>query len=210
MSATSRELVWPLGGLSLLSPVTLTAAPELAANLLSSTRTQTSIHFHYVAGAIPGLIVGAVFGAAWLVRRRPRLLPWVTGGIVVLGVLANVRLAPVPAWRHVPGGQSLGAREAQVSEHDRIAKRALERIPAGAVVSASNTLGAHLSERRRVLSFPRLLDARWVAVDETRPSFLDRVSAPEDAAAAVRRLRNDPRWRAVFAQDGVLVFRKVG
>jgi uncharacterized membrane protein len=115
------ELLWPLGALPLLSPASLTAAPELAANLLSSTRTQTSIHFHYVAGAIPGLIAGAVFGAAWLVRRWPRALPWACIGVVVLGAVANVRLAPIPAWRHVPGGESLGAREAHVTEHDRIA-----------------------------------------------------------------------------------------
>jgi hypothetical protein len=150
-----------------------------------------------------------VFGAAWLVRRRPRVFPWVCIGVVVLGALANVRLAPIPAWRHVPGGESLGAREAHVTEHDRIAKRALRLIPPDAPVSATNVLGAHLSERRRIFSFPRLADAEWVAVDERRPSYLDDASAPERAAAAVRRLRGDPRWRIVFSADGVLVFRRV-
>jgi hypothetical protein len=70
-------------------------------------------------------------------------------------------------------------------------------------------LGAHLSERRRILSFPRLAGAEWVAVDETRPSYLDDAAAPERAAAAVRRLRGDPSWRLVFSADGVLVFRRV-
>jgi uncharacterized membrane protein len=203
------ELLWPLGGLPLLSPASLTALPEVAANLLSSTRTQTSIHFHYTAGAIPGLVVGAMFGAAWLGRRRPSWLPWLASAAVVLAVVANVRLAPVPAWRHVPGGETLGSREAHVTEHDRIAERALQLIPDDATVSASNVLGAHLSERRRILSFPRLRDATWVAVDETRPSFLDRVAAPAPAAAALRRLLADPRWRLVFSEDGVLVFRRV-
>jgi uncharacterized membrane protein len=203
------ELLWPLGGLPLLSPASLTAVPELAANLLSSTRTQTSIHFHYTAGAIPGFIAGAIFGAAWLGRRRRRWQPWLTSGVVVVAVLANVRLAPVPAWRHVPGGESLGSREGHVAEHDHVVERALRLIPPGATVSASNVLGGHLSERRRLLSFPRLLDAEWVAIDETRPSFLDRANAPAAAAVAVRRLRNDLRWRLVFSQDGVLIFRRV-
>ena len=203
------QLLWPLGLLPLLSPASLTAAPELAANLLSSTRTQTSIHFHYVAGAIPGLVVGAIFAAAWLVRRRPRLLPWVSAGVVVLAAVANVRLAPVPAWRHVPGGESLGAREGQVTAHDRVAQRALRLIPPDAAVSATNVLGGHLSERRRIFSFPQLRDAAWVAIDETRPSYLDRANAPTLGSAAVRRLRTDPRWRLVFSENGVLIFRRV-
>ena len=202
------QLLWPLAALPLLSPASLTAAPELAANLLSSTRTQTSIHFHYTAGAIPGLVVGAIFAAAWLARRRRHLLPWVTTGLLALGVVANVRLAPIPAWRHVPGGESLGSREADVTEHDRIAARALRLIPADEPVSASNSLGGHLSERRRIFSFPRLAESRWVAVDETRPSYLDDVTAPVRAAAALRRLREDRRWRLVFSEDGVLVFRR--
>ena len=42
----------PLAALCLLAPLVLVAAlPELALNLLSSTPTQTSIHFHYTAGA---------------------------------------------------------------------------------------------------------------------------------------------------------------
>jgi uncharacterized membrane protein len=203
------ELLWPLGGLPLLSPASLTAVPELAANLLSSTRTQTSIHFHYTAGAIPGFVAGAIFGAAWLGRRRRRWQPWLASGAVVLAVLANVRLAPVPAWRHVPGGESLGSREGHVTAHDRMAEQALRLIPPDATVSASNTLGGHLSERRRILSFPRLLDADWAAVDETRPSFLDDITAPIPAGKALMRLRADRRWRLVFAEDGVFVFQRV-
>jgi uncharacterized membrane protein len=203
------ELLWPLGGLSLLSLASLTAVPEVAANVLSSTRTQTSIHFHYTSGAIPGLLVGAVFGAARLARRRRALAPWIASGIVVLGVVANVRLAPVPLWRHVPGGESRGAREATFTDHDRALSRAAHLVPRGATVSATNALGGHLSERRSVLSFPQLGDARWVAVDETRPSYLDRVSAPLPTASAIRRLRRDSEWRLVFSEDGVLVFRRV-
>ena len=70
--ATSRtcwDLLAPLGGLPLLSPlVAASALPELALNLLSGTRTQSSIHFHYTAGAIPGLVAGAVLGAARVQR----------------------------------------------------------------------------------------------------------------------------------------------
>ena len=51
------------------------ALPELALNLLSSTRTQTSIHFHYTAGAIPGLVAAPCSAPPRLQRRAPRLRP---------------------------------------------------------------------------------------------------------------------------------------
>ena len=122
-------------------------------------------------------------------------------------LLSAFALGPLPIWRALPGGDGLARETFRVTEHDREASRALRLIPGNAVVSASNSLGAHLSGRRRVLSFPRLLDARWIAVDETSPGYLDRI-APRPYARAIRRLRADPRWELVHARDGVLVFRR--
>ncbi len=196
------ELLLPLAALPLLAPfAALTALPELAANLLSSTRTQQSIHFHYTAAAIPGLVVAAVLGARRL-RGRP-----VATGVVVVALAANFLLGAIPVWRAFPGGESLGTREQLVSAHDRVAERALELIPDDAVVSATNSLGAHLSERSRVHSFPFLRDAEWVATDETRPGYGDRISALA-TSERLRRLRLDPAWRIVFDEDGVTVFRR--
>ena len=201
------ELVLPLLALPLLAPLAaLTALPELAANLLSSTRTQTSIHFHYTAAAIPGLIVAAVLGAARLRGRTGRLRPLVTA-VVAAGVVANYALGAIPVWRAFPGGESLGSREHEVTAHDRVAERALRVIPDDAVVSATNSLGGHLSERRRVLSFPVFDGATWIAADETRPGYADRI-APLATSERLRRLRLDPRWRIVFDEDGIVVFRR--
>jgi hypothetical protein len=58
------------------------------------------------------------------------------------------------------------------------------------------------------LSFPRLDDATWVAVDETNGSYNDG-SAPLPMETDVMVLRRNPAWRLVFEQDGVLVFRRV-
>jgi hypothetical protein len=68
-------------------------------------------------------------------------------------------------------------------------------------------LGAHLSDRRRIFSFPLLREARWVIVDERRLTFLDSLK-PGRSKAALRQLRRNPRWTQVFAEDGVLVFRR--
>jgi uncharacterized membrane protein len=194
-------LLLPLALLPLLAPLVLVAAaPELALNLLSATRTQTSIHFHYTAALTPVLFAAAVLGAK-RVRRD------VGGTLVVFALAANFVLGAVPVWSSFPGGQDLHASSFSVDGHDRVIERALDVVPGDAVVSASNSLGAHLSERERILSFPRLDDAEWVAADERSPGYADRF-APLPYANALSRLRRDDNWRLVFEEDGVLVFRR--
>jgi uncharacterized membrane protein len=198
------ELVAPLAALCVLAPLVLVAAlPELAINLLSATQTQTSIHFHYTAGLIPPLVIAAVFGA----KRLNRWTFPVAAIVVTAALLGNYRLGPIPGWRHVPGGETFQATAARVTVHDRVAARALALIPESAVVSATNTLGAHLSARKRVLSFPFVQDATWIAADETQPGYADRY-APLPTAIQLAALRRNPDWRLVFEEDGVLVFSR--
>jgi uncharacterized membrane protein len=198
------DLVAPLAGLCLLAPLVLVAAlPELALNLLSATPTQTSIHFHYTAGLIPPLVIASILGARRLARWAVPVAALVLGATLV----ANYRLGPIPGWRHVPGGSHFQATAAHVTRHDRITARALSLIPKNAAVSATNTLGAHLSARRRVLSFPFVQEAQWIAADETQPGYADRY-APLPMAIALVALRRNPDWRLVFEQDGVLVFHR--
>ena len=198
------NLLLPMAGLALLSPLLLVALiPELALNLLSSVDAQSSIHYHYVAAEIPILFAAAAIGAGRLGRWAGT-----AGTVVVLtAILGNYWLGPIPVWRFVPGGQTFQAKSAHVSRHDRIAARMLKLIPATAPVTATNSLGAHLSERKRIFSFPYLRDATWVIVDERKPSLGDH----NDHRLGLRRiqqLRHDPRFRLVAAADGVLIFRR--
>jgi uncharacterized membrane protein len=198
------QLLWPLAFLPLLAPLVLVAAlPELAINVLSAIPTQTSIHFHYTAGVIAPLIVATVFGA----KRVGRDALAIASAAVVVALVANYRLGPLPLWQHVPGGQRFQATAGDVTAHDRIAQRALALIPDHDVVSATNSLGAHLSARARVLSFPFVEDARWIAADETQPGYADRF-APLATAEQLVWLRRNPEWRLVFERDGVLVFKR--
>jgi uncharacterized membrane protein len=202
------HLLLPLSLLFVLSPLALVAfLPEAALNQLSATPTQTSIHFHYLAAAIPPLVAATVLGAAALVRRFPATTGAVLATAVAVAVAANWKLGAVPLWTVVPGGEDFQAHDWRVTAHDRIAERAIRLVPADAVVSSTNVLGAHLSARRRVLSLPKLGDATWVVADETRSSYADRV-APLPSAAALVRLRRNTGWRLVFEDDGVLVFHK--
>jgi uncharacterized membrane protein len=195
----------PLAGLFFLSPLVLVAAvPDLALNLLSKTSTQQSIHFHYTAGLLAPLVVASVLGAARL--RRPVTVATVAVGVALV---SNFVLGAIPLWRLFPEGETYGSLATRVTPHDRIAERAVALIPSGAVVSSTNSLGAKLSARRRVLSFPTIQDATWIAADETQPGYLDQGLKFAPTAARLARLRRDPAWTLVFEQDGVLVFHRV-
>jgi len=186
------QLASPLVGLFLAAPLLLIPAlPELAANLLSETETQTSIEFHYTAPITPFLVAGAILGAARLPRLAPLVLTASLAGAVVLG----------PLW----AGELVPDR---MSAHDRVAAEALELIPPDAPVSSTNGLGAHLSARRRVFSFPVVGNATWVAVDLRRASYLDRRSAPSTAAIPLARLRLSGGWATEMAEDGIFVLSR--
>jgi uncharacterized membrane protein len=182
-------LLLPLGLLPLAAPLALLPAlPELGLNLLSTTTTQTSVKTHYAATAIPALLAATVYGVARVGERA--------GYVAALAALAGaVALGPV------------GRIGVEAGPHDAAARRALAIVPDGAPVSATNALGAHLSDRKRIFSFPVLREAEWVAVDSTRLTFLDSLQ-PQRARPALAALRRDPAWRLVFAEDGVLVFRR--
>ena len=198
------ELLLPLAGLMLLAPLALIAlAPELALNLLSSAPTQSSIHYHYTAGEIPILFLAAIYGTKRFAHRREV----VAAVAVAAAVVGNFVLGPIPVWRFIPGGQRLQARAAHISGHDRAAARALRLIPATGPVAATNSLGSHLSQRKRIYSFPAIFDAEWIAVDERKPSVRDQ-NLKEEGRRAIEAFRRDRRFRLVFADDGVLVFRR--
>lgn len=183
------SLLLPLALLPLAAPLAaLAAVPELGLNLFSSTLTQTSVKTHYAAIALPALFAATVYGAARLGGR--------SAYVVVLAALAAcVVMGPV------------GRIDIDAGAHDAAARRAIALIPGDAAVSATNALGAHLSARKRILSFPVLDGADWIVVDERRMTFLDSLE-PQRALPALAKLRRDPQWRRVFAEDGVLVFRR--
>ena len=186
------QLALPLAAAFVVAPLMLLPAlPELAANLLSDVSNQTSIEFHYTAPIAPFLVAGAIFGAA----RVPRLIP-----VVLVASLAGaVFLGPLWAGELRPD---------RISDHDRIAERAVELIPSDAPVSSTNGLGAHFSARRRVFSFPVIRESEWVAVDLRRASYLDRRSAPSTTAVPLARLRRSGAWETVLEDDGIFVLRR--
>ena len=211
-------LLLPLLLLPLAAPLLLAGAlPEVLLNILADWFPQYSIEYQYVAVVVPFVVAASILGLARLRRmQRPAVLaralrhPGRTAAVWVGAVaISGVYLGPLPWWSDLaPVGYS-GQRveQYQVTDHSRAMARAVARIPDDVPVSAGNLLGAHLSERERILTFPVIGKARWVVIDARRPYLADRLS-PDGHAARVLSLRLRPDMRLVFAQDGVMVFRR--
>jgi uncharacterized membrane protein len=220
-------MLLPLLLLSLLAPaLAACAVPELALNVLADWWPQRSIEFQYVAVPAPFLVAAAILGLARLTgaqdvgarRRRPlgarvgRLLRWPPGpaigaALVVALVASGIRLGPLPWWSSLPLASQSRVNEYHRTAHTAALDAAVALVPAGDPVSAGNHLGAHLSARERILTFPVIADARWVLVDERQPD-IGYVPVPAEHARQVSMLRARRDFRLVYDRDGVLVFRR--
>jgi hypothetical protein len=87
-------------------------------------------------------------------------------------------------------------------------------VPEDAPVSTTNTAGSHLAARRILYSAPVVSQADWVLVDSwdswmpsttTRREGLHR----ELLERFLDRIASSPKWRRVFAEDGVFVCQRV-
>jgi hypothetical protein len=89
-------------------------------------------------------------------------------------------------------------------------REAIALVPASAPVTATNRLGAHLSERRIIQLFPERRGAEWAVVDMRNP-WLPGVGEAADPAAfrnVVGRLDRDPDWQLRFSREGVRVYER--
>ena len=202
-------LLLPLLGLWALEPVlALAALPVLALNLLSDFWSMNRIDYQYVSAIVPCLFAAAAIGAGKLGRRR--------AVVAATGVLVAVGLASLSGPLASIGTYGEGSRPPDMKlEPARAAKltairRAIELVPSTAPVTASNRIGAHLSDRRRIFVFPTRAQAEWVVVDTADPWLViaGEEASPELFQTRLADLRRDPDWRMVFDEQGVLVFRR--
>jgi uncharacterized membrane protein len=209
-------LLAPLLFLPLGAPLLAAAAlPEVILNVLSSHGPQHEITHHYAAVTAPFLVSAALLGVARLRSYgRPAGLRRVLGRSPALAVVlvaaawvSGVVLGPLPWWKDIPGGSTVRTYEYTETFHADTLRRAVQVVPDGVPVSASNQLGAHLSARERVYLFPVVADAEWVAIDIGRRAFGIEVG-PFEHSVGVATFMTRTDFELVFSDDGALVFKR--
>jgi uncharacterized membrane protein len=193
-------LLMPLAGLWLYAPgMALVASPQLGINLLADWYASTSPVHQYTSVIIPFVFVSTLFGAA-------RFSPGRANGAVFVAIVCGLFFLvlgpnPVTFVRDMRAAPRAALREAT------------DLVPPLARVSATEGLGARLSERPVIYSFPLVRDADWVVIDSGDAALPDSTSAkrgwlPEEFMRDVTRFRKNASFRLVYKRDGVLVFRR--
>lgn len=216
-------LLVPLLLLPLCAPVlAAVAVPQLLINLFASTGPAQNVDYHYAVLITPVFVAAALLGLAnlrarglegrlgRLVNRSGAMAALLVAAVILTGVWQG----PLPLWGWVPGGWGSVPRNALVVDtHARALQRAVDVIPPGAAVSATNDAGSHLSARERIHLFPKLLDADWVVISDgtrLRQMARDRPTLRLfGIRSRARLLRTSKAWRLVFQEDGVRVYRRV-
>jgi uncharacterized membrane protein len=185
-------LLVPFLGLWLFQPLlALGAVPDLAINLLSADKNQTSLQFMYTAGIVPFLFAATILGAARFRHKKVDLSLWALVGAACLSLYS-------PIYYGSADVRALGSPLVAAKSH------ALGLIPAGVPVSATNELGGHLSERRRIYTFPKVLGSNWIIVDRNDETYLDVAGYRH----FIRKYESDKNWRMVYSSHGITVLHE--
>jgi uncharacterized membrane protein len=189
-------LLGPFLGLWLRAPLLfLGAVPDLAVNLLSGKADQTVIVYHWTAGIVPFTVAASILGAARLKRDPDRVSLY---ALVGAGCIAAV--SPI----------ALGAARGDFSDvlpsnPVRAAKaHALDLVPPGVPVAASNQLATYLSGRRYVYIYPFAVKAQWLVVDRNDNTYGD----SNGYRRALRELDSNTKWRIVYKSRGIEVLHR--
>ncbi len=204
------QLLAPLALVPIFSPaVLLIALGPLASNLLSTFYYQYDIHYHYTTLVLPVLMVATIFAIAQVADSASSVR-----GLVIIVVAASLATAylwgPTPLGRHefVPADPS----SPQVAS----VRRAIERIPDDAAVSAYHSWVPHVDHRERIYMFPNPWKAAyWGTFDREgqRLPFAHEVSfilVPTQLDPEPRAVLDSIRgeFETVYDSGGVVLLRR--
>jgi uncharacterized membrane protein len=201
---TTLLILLPVGFLALGSPLGLVALPSLLLRFVSTNSSYWGDGFHYNATVMPIVFLAAVDA---LSRTRGRSAQrWVRAATnwvapAVMLALAVVILPKFPlsgVWQ---------PPSYQISPHVQAEDAAMARVPAGTTVEATLTMVAPLAARD---------DTYWIGnAGNPAPQYIvfDATDSgwspePSNPLTFVEQRHNGTRYRTVFTDNGVYVFRR--
>lgn len=218
--AYARDLLAPFGFVALLAPTTLlVAVPQFLGNILTTADFTYNIRFHYAAVIVAMVALATVEACARVRRLGLRRF--------AIGVSAAAALATTVAWGMSPLSTQFrdGYWALEDSPRHDVIATALALIPDEESVSATYHWVPHLSHREQIYTFPNpWIPVNWgvngVAVPDPRHDHtpdevgwivLDTRLHQEGSReeALVDDLLDNGEFDVVFAEDGVLVARRV-
>jgi len=219
--AKVRLLEWlffPLGLMPLGSSFVLLTVPLLAERLLSDNPNHWTLTHQYSAALVPILTLAAVDTVAKIRRAlqprtstqarhggRARGLAWTVGPVYALGILlvAVWALGRMPFHQLTKNGIT---QSWHATSYDQARQAAVDVVPHGATVEASNDLAPHLVDRAQVMLLDATPhDAPWVVFDT---GYLEFPMTPQAQDTRSGWLLSHG-YQQVFSRDSIVVYHRV-
>lgn len=183
----------------------LMALPIIGQKVFSDKAGAWGINSHYSIELVP-IISLAVFG--WLVRIRIQPLQYLLAFLVTLMTLGSTiysfpnRLTPFYKSANLNLFDPMHWKRDEFSIVNM--RRAIEMVPDGVPVSATNTILPHLSMRDKAYMFPRRDDAEYVLVLRQVDAY---PAPPDKLEAEVNEMQASGEWETLM-DDGMIILMK--
>jgi len=209
-------LLLPVGFLSLFNVQSLLISLPVFLGLLLSPFF--SYANHHNGTIIPFIFISSILGAKYLWDRyhnKFKNIQYALGAFIFCSsLLSNVFYGQSPlSWRFWnPQSYRYFDNLAQfkITEHDKITDKILKIIPRDALVSASNHLASHISQRETIYHFPHPGDFRkvdFVLVDLLE--YFPIVWLPrQQEINNLKKIILDDNFTLRYNEDGILLFEK--
>jgi hypothetical protein len=199
------DLYTPVAFTSLLNPLTMAfSLPDLTINLLSDHEPMHFVQkYHYTAPLLPGVMISAVLGTAWLAHRLARVRGVSRPGAVLLLTLLVLAASGYYHYYHGYTPLARAFEPYQVTPHHQLGAAIGQAIPPEASVSAQRYLNPQVSGRQTLYRFPYVGDAEYV--------FLDLATLNNEGGGlfgVARKLLEGGEFGPVRAEDGYLLLQR--
>lgn len=195
-----NQLFLPLGFLPLYSIHLLFAVPNLLINLLSSSEPMHEIFYQYTATITPFIFISSIFA----IKKIRELFPRISFKIIT-AYLILTSLYGAYAFGPLPGAKKPNTTMFTKSfENKELVNNYISKIPKNLSVSATNNLGAHLSQRRELFVMPNGIERADLII------FLIRDFNNESSKVleSLEKVKNNKGYSQSINKDGFIVFRR--
>ena len=209
-----RKLLFPVGGLALLSPVALLVAlPTVAVNVVFQDGYAHDFRYHYQAIPAAGIFIAVVETIGR--RPHPALQRFLVGGLCAAALATSVAWSPSPLNQRVFRS---GIWALSNSAHTQALREAIKQVPSGAGVSATYNAVPHLTHRREIYEWPNPWQRANYGVGPVDPVVyperieylvLDRNLNPDQRPLFEQLTAPGGEFRIIFDREGAVVARRI-
>lgn len=206
-------LLKPFSYLPLLGfPWLLVSLPEIAINVLSDNKAQTTIYYHYVSGILPILIIALIFGLSYLfvtISKRSlfkRYKKFITYSLCI--ILLAVALRINYHYSPLPTTPSCWCQIYNVTSEDKAFEKVLQGIPKDASITASIEIRPHVNHRKNVWFIPYATSSAQFIALITQNRIVGNYEPKVYENQLIPLLLSDKNYKLLFKSEHFYLFKR--